>query len=88
MMAWFSVTSFGMFILEEAIQSCGFGLYVMKGADSYEKMLAFHKSEILVQKIIYTYEKLASVNPISRMWFDIYFESVTFQMDCYRIIYK
>jgi hypothetical protein len=87
LMAFFSITSFAMFILEEAVQSVGFGLYVMKGCDVYDKSLAFQKSEVIVQKILLTYETLSNLNPIASLWFDVYFESVAFQMDCYRIIY-
>ncbi len=87
LIAWFSVTSFGMFILEEAIQSVGFGLYTLKDADSFKRIDALMKAERMKNDIIGFYAVLAVMNPISARWFNLYFEAVDFQFECYHLRY-
>ncbi len=89
LVGWFSVTSFSMFILEEAIQSVGFGLFTIKAGDNMARIDVLIKANELHQKIMLKYEVLRQLNPISAwLAFDLYFDSVNLQMDAYNRIYK
>ena len=89
LVGWFSVTSFAMFILEEAIQSVGFGIFVVKGADNMARIEVMYKANIMFNKIMSHYTLLRQLNPIAAwLSFDLYFESVELQFEAYNRIYN
>lgn len=89
LVGWFSVTSFSMFILEEAIQSVGFSLFAVKECDSMTKIEVMYKANEMKNKIMSHYTCLRNLNPVSAwLSFDLYFESVEMQFTVYNIVYQ